>query len=73
MHLQLVSGNRLETPYGKGVGLSLHGIQHVARLQKLQRYLFIDSVNRYLVSFHSVSDTAAQALGSPGLSEPAFC
>ena len=48
-----LSSQRLETSYGKGLGLFLCWMPHKADLQKLQRYLFINSVNRHLVSLHS--------------------
>lgn len=64
-----LSSQRLETSYEKGLGLSLCWIPHKADLQKLQRYLFINSVNRHLVSLHSEqTQHPPQALGSLGLS-----
>ena len=56
---------RLGTPYGKGWGLSLCWMPHKADLQKLQRYLFINSINRHLVSLHS--EHSAQHLHSGAL------
>lgn len=64
---------RLGTPYGKGRGLSLCWMPQWADLQKLQRHLFINSVNRHLVSLHSEqTQRPAPALGSLGLRRPSL-
>ena len=63
--LYSLPSQRLGTPYGKGWGLSLCWMPHKADLQKLQRYLFINSINRHLVSLHS--EHSAQHLHSGAL------
>ena len=52
-----------------GSGAAAGWLPHKADLQKLQRYLFINSLNRHLVSLHSEqTQHPPQVLGSLGLS-----